>query len=345
MKRVESLDYARGIMAFLILVYHYRLMGGWSSIMLMNKFAIYGVTIFFILSGLSLSIAYRNYNFKDLKKIVYFFWKRIIRIGPLFWLILSLYLLYYYISGHSYPTIDTIISNYTLTFGFINPMPYYIMGGWSIGVELVLYVTFPIIFILLQKESAKIPCYLILFFLFIYTGFYFLDNIPSLGPQWLVYINPINHLFYFSIGILISNTKIIYKNYIYGLILLASIFLFIFYNVDTTINLSFGINKIILSFSAIMFVYGIYHFHFSLPKFIHYGLKKLGESSYGVYLFHPIILKFILLLVGTNIITYGKSIIYISSGIITILISYYVFTYYEKPIMKKLKISSFEKST
>jgi peptidoglycan/LPS O-acetylase OafA/YrhL len=57
--RLESLDWLRGSMALSILLYH--LGGPHDASTPLGKLAVYGVSIFFILSGLSMAIGYDKY--------------------------------------------------------------------------------------------------------------------------------------------------------------------------------------------------------------------------------------------------------------------------------------------
>jgi len=86
MKRYETLDWLRGLMALSIMIYHlvaWKITGSDASSIL-GIFGIYGVSIFFVLSGLSMAIVYHNY-IKDPTTSLTFFLRRIFRIWPLLW--------------------------------------------------------------------------------------------------------------------------------------------------------------------------------------------------------------------------------------------------------------------
>ncbi|QIW16213.1 hypothetical protein A4G20_07655 [Pasteurellaceae bacterium RH1A] len=75
--RIEGLDYLRGICAFLIMIYHYLLFNSndvsvFGADLFITKVAIYGVSIFYILSGFTLYYVYQKYNFSKLKDIKFF---------------------------------------------------------------------------------------------------------------------------------------------------------------------------------------------------------------------------------------------------------------------------------
>ena len=60
MNRLYNLDYLRGIVAFGIMIYHYFLwtFGKFSADTFIGRLGIYGVSIFYVLSGLTLYYVY-----------------------------------------------------------------------------------------------------------------------------------------------------------------------------------------------------------------------------------------------------------------------------------------------
>lgn len=119
-KRVNSFDWLRGLMALSIMLYH--LGGRNDAASLLGKLGIYGVSIFFILSGLSMAIAYDR-HISDLRSAAVFFVRRLFRIWPPLWLAVVLVTVPAYISGQSYDLI-TIALNLSTTFGFVAPTQY-----------------------------------------------------------------------------------------------------------------------------------------------------------------------------------------------------------------------------
>ncbi|PLX09113.1 MAG: hypothetical protein C0596_04755 [Marinilabiliales bacterium] len=95
-ERIVSLDYLRGIAALSILFYHYG--RGYDPTNLLNKLGLYGVSMFFVLSGLSMAIVYHK-KVNNLKSATRFFVKRIFRIFPLHILICCLFITYNLING------------------------------------------------------------------------------------------------------------------------------------------------------------------------------------------------------------------------------------------------------
>ena len=188
LKRIESLDWLRGFMAIAIMLYH--LTGWifkitWEADSILGKFGIYSVSIFFILSGLSMAIVYNRY-IVNIQSSVFFIVRRIFRIWPLLWICIVLvivpFILKNGITGISEPW--KIFINMTTLFGFIDPSNYINAGAWSIGNEMVYYALTPLIIIIFNKK--KIFGNIFALFTFIVSlvfAFHIMDNSKSL---WMV---------------------------------------------------------------------------------------------------------------------------------------------------------------
>lgn len=194
-----------------MVIYHYISWsrGALDGEFLLGKLGLYAVSIFYILSGLSLTIVYQN-RIKHLPDIISFFIKRVFRIFPLFWLVVTVFILIKLTASIVGPEefsvpIYKIFLNYTLLFGFIEPSAYLTTGAWSIGNELVFYTIFPIVFILTNKYPWVLSTTM---FLSVISGLYFafwaINADVQLSKQWAVYINPFNQLFLFMAGVAIG---------------------------------------------------------------------------------------------------------------------------------------------
>jgi peptidoglycan/LPS O-acetylase OafA/YrhL len=85
--RLHGLDYLRGIAALGIMVYHYSswTIGERPASSVLGRIGIYGVAIFYILSGQALSFNYNNQLNPTISSLKNFYKKRAYRIFPLFW--------------------------------------------------------------------------------------------------------------------------------------------------------------------------------------------------------------------------------------------------------------------
>lgn len=335
MKRIYSLDYLRGLAAFSIMIYHFFSwsFGHFNADSLLGKFGIYGVSIFYILSGLTLYHVYHNsleLNVDGLKK---FAKKRIIRIFPLLWLVTIVTVVLF----NRNPDLFDLFLNLTGTFGFIRWDKYFSPGVWSIGNELVFYVFFPIfIYLSRYSKTAFILFSLLISGITIYFTFFLLDPSVKLETQWKNYINPLNQVFLFLsgfiIGYLFINKEI--RNVIsISLIAIGALIFYFYPSSGNVISIVTGFPRIILSACCILICLGFYKSVFNLPSLIHKPLVILGEISYSVYLLHPIVY---------NCFNYFRSHldshwIIVISIIASLIASYIVYNYYERFFTKRFR--------
>jgi exopolysaccharide production protein ExoZ len=183
MNRLYNLDYLRGLAAFGIMIYHYLswTLGKFSADTFMGRLGIYGVSIFYVLSGLTLYYVYYDKMKPSKEDIVSFFKKRIFRIFPLLWLVTIIAV----ILTRKSPDFYNLFLNLTGLFGFIKWDTYFSAGVWSIGNELVFYVFFPFFILFIKKLK---PLMLVLTFvllgLYLYFAFVKLNPDLTLSEQW-----------------------------------------------------------------------------------------------------------------------------------------------------------------
>lgn len=343
MKRLYNLDYLRGLAALGIMLYHYLswTVGEFDSESVIGRIGIYGVSIFYILSGLTLFLVYKNKMNFTLKDISNFFIKRIFRIFPLMWLVVFLSIM---ISGKS-PIIKDLVLNLTGLFGFVNWDKYFAVGLWSIGNELVFYVFFiTFLYLSLKKKIIFFIYCFIVFLIFSYFAFYILENQSfkdfTLQDMWWYYVNPLNQLFLFLGGFLIGyffNTIGTNKN-LNIFLLICGILIFSFYpeNGDKIFLVS-GPSRIVFTLSSLLICYGFFKVNFNLTDFIHVPLVFLGEISYSLYLIHPLVfnrVRFVADYLSAHYFKISHSTILITSVFITLISSFFVYKYFEKYFIK-----------
>lgn len=349
MNRLYNLDYLRGLSAFGIMFYHYAswILGDFSSNTFIGRLGIYGVSIFYILSGLTLYYVYYDKMKPNKIEVVAFFKKRFYRIFPLLWLVTFLSILI----SKKIPDLSDLFLNLTGIFGFIKWDTYYSTGVWSIGNELVFYVFFPF-FVIFFKNNKFLMLVLASFIigLYLYFAFFKLTPLLTLSEQWKNYVNPLNQVFLFFsgfvIGYYLQNIKI--NNFINFILLFFGIFIFTFYNTKgDTITLVTGVNRLIFTFCCIIICISFYKLTIKLPDVIHKPLTILGESSYSVYLLHPIVYYITSFVFSTlnryhfQVSKYTQLSITIT---IAIVISYYIYQYFEKYFMQFGKNNTLEPS-
>lgn len=337
--RINSLDYLRGIMAFLIMLYHYYswLYSGFDSSEFMGRIGVYGVSTFYILSGLTLYVVYKEKIYSQ--GYWQYFKRRILRIYPLLILVtlLTIFLLkdYTYVFSTKRPLM-TLLLNITGAFGFVEPKRYLATGAWSIGNELVFYVIFPLVLALSKRKN-----YILYGFFFItlliglYFAFYLIDTEISLSKNWGAYINPFNQLFLFVGGMTIAELfyfgkfkSLQWPNYF----ILIFVLIFSFYPVEgDRVNIVSNINRFVFSFCCFIVVISFLKTTMKLPQWARYPFKLLGDISYTLYLLHPIVYY---TLVKHSLLPENQELSMLICILTTLVLSIIIYNMIEKPFMR-----------
>ncbi len=339
--RVESIDWLRGLMAVSIMVFHltWRFIRPLDSNDFVGRLGIYGVSVFFILSGLSIAVAYSQF-INNTRSSLLFIIRRIFRIWPLFWVCTILSILQKNTTQANNSSLDVILLNVSTTFGFIRPDAYISMGAWSIGSEMVYYALTPIILVLYSKKKILgDSCLIISCLAMLVFCFFLIKSKESLvkPEQWRVYINPLNNLFLYLSGIsMYYNMKdAAVKPSMVIISIATSVIFFVWYPVSgNLINIVTGFNRILFVTASILMVISFYKFSFydKVPLFISAPLQQFGLATYGVYMLHPLVMDFFLKL-GIN----EPKLIFTTTIVATVVLSLLSYHFFEIKIMNLCK--------
>ncbi len=144
-ERVLGWDLLRGCSAFAVATYHLLM---WQKLAEIHSLGFYAVYLFFVLSGASLVI---NYYFQfsqvwSLRLWGRFLFTRYWRLAPLFTLLVLLSLPWkLHQHGMTAELLLKLVANLGFVFGFGSPATQsMIVGGWSLGIEFIFYLLFPL---------------------------------------------------------------------------------------------------------------------------------------------------------------------------------------------------------
>ena len=296
---VHSLQVLRGLACLLVMFFH----AGEScriyadKVFLLNFFrsANAGVDLFFVLSGFIImySSADQSPSFKTAGR---FWWNRLIRIYPIYWICISVFLLAQVSLPHYFTTpFPRTAANLTETF-LLLPGHTSLNGvSWTLPYELLFYALFSIALLIRARKIRLLV-----------TGVLLAGSIAGLVfPQtWLWYVSslllyPMN--FEFLLGVLAARSFRLLPLRSARWLLLTGLIAFIvaaslydphqlIWNapLDSTTFYSIPAFLIIISLAAIE-----YRSRITYPKI----LSKIGDASYSLYLIHvPVIAAFVRLL-------------------------------------------------
>ncbi|WP_306601871.1 acyltransferase [Geothrix sp. 21YS21S-2] len=337
---MDSLDIFRGLMAFAVAIYHF---ANWYPVFPAGQFAAYttkkvgayGVEGFFIISGFCFFYLYgaevlTGRGLRD------FHLKRFFRIAPLYYLAVAANLVFGLEAGPGH-TLRMVAENGTFTFGLIHPNHSLVTGGWSIGMEYVFYLAFP----LLAWAAARWKPFLAVGTLALLAlsapwSFTYVPQASFDGDmKFHAYVQVANHAFLFLMGGLVAQARLAWKGRLTTLqflgLCLALVLAFTlrhrnFYD-DFEIMVGWPRYYFCLVCFAAVAVFAFYDFPDSLVKT---AGKFLGEVSYSVYLLHPLVQEGLLHAVPGGL---GPWTGFFLGLALTIGLSALTFRFIEKPMM------------
>lgn len=205
-ERVASLDVLRGLMAMFVAIYHHAV---WTQAFAFDAqlngaitaLGVYSVEGFFIISGFCFCLVYRDTRF-GLGEVRSFHIKRFARIAPVYYLAVALNLLLDQRVGPFFSW-TKLLENVTLTFGLVHPNHGMVLGGWSIGIEYVFYLIFPLVAVGLRSAWILGAITLALSALALPYIFEIVAREPE-AERFHAYVQIPNHAFLFAWGAVLA---------------------------------------------------------------------------------------------------------------------------------------------
>lgn len=341
--RVESVDVLRGLFAASIMVYHTLT---WTQVVqadagkrLLNFIGIYGVEAFFIISGFSMAYVYGSKDFKRRETWLDFGLKRFARIWPLYvcaTLVATAFRLVQR-SDHGLEPVNLAL-NATLLFGFVDPARSSIVGGWSIGVEMAMYLLFPVLVLL--RQAGRVLFLVAIGVLAALSAWMTsrLDPALPLADQWSAYVHVANHALLFAMGMAAVDLTSGKRIRLFGSSwadTLASVILLVvlaltYGATDTGVVTGWArLYFIVASFALVVAVVPLEVGHGRLGQ----ALFRLGALSYAVYLLHPFVFNGLKLVAKSLT---GAPLAAVT-WVFTLVLSHYVYTWLELPAQKWIR--------
>jgi peptidoglycan/LPS O-acetylase OafA/YrhL len=359
-----NLNGLRFVAAFLVIIHHIEQLKSisnidsyWGIVPFIEIIGKLGVVLFFVLSGFLITylLLVEEHSFKKIS-IRKFYIRRILRIWPLYFLIIILaFLILPNISLFNLPGYgkDVIYSNLilklflyviffpNLVLSLLGVVPY-ASHTWSIGTEEQYYLVWPVIL----KYLKKLRIYLMLFIIAFYL--LFAKFLASSYSDYIPYKSVIN-AFWSSFNIDCMAIGGIYAILLYQkdklLNLLQNKYLF-YLTIAVVMGLIFkGIQIPYIHYEFYSVLFGIIILNFASNDEIEISLENkvlnyLGNISYGLYMYHPIgIVLSLAISKSANLTT--NWFIYPCSFMLTILLAGFSYKYYETYFLKyKTKFSN-----
>jgi exopolysaccharide production protein ExoZ len=334
--RLYALDICRGVCALGVAAYHFSLWGGTviprALHSVLSLFGTYGVSVFFILSGYSLAHAY-NIHFSgqiESTKLIVFIRRRIGRLAPLFISVVILTVAGKAVLGGKFVDPLTLLANLTLLFGFANPASSPVIGGWSIGVEVVFYLIFPLLLVLRKQVILMFLASVLL------TAWVSADiaRLDTLANGWEQYVSPANHWVFFCAGVyarLHSHIWRISTRCVQFLIWIALSVTIVACLGATELQIVTGWYRVLFTVLSIILVALLGRISVR-DEFLQKFSAAMGGASYSLYLIHPLVFFGMLSKIDITRIS-----VWAVCVMCTLVLSYFVDRYLDSKVQRSLK--------
>lgn len=295
--RLASIESLRGVAALLIIFYHLIELAQLSlpsGLDFVRSHFGMGVPLFYTLSGFVLAWGYADRLGFGQTEIVTFFVKRFFRIAPLFYVVLLSWRGLGWLLWSWSDSSQSLLLNLTFLFGLVpGEHESLVMAGWSIGVEMLFYLIFPVLIIFLCNVRTAIFGFALACVLSAAVS----NSFTEAGLGSYAYMNLLTQLPFFISGIMCYRIWQMrgFEHGRFGLWLLVfALFLVVVMVKDQRLysilyDLRFGALQ--RNIWGLIFVLIIYSTCMLSLSWLDRGpLRWFGRMSFSAYLLHPIVL-------------------------------------------------------
>lgn len=240
------------------------------------------IALFFILSGYGIFYSLSKYDKINTQAIFQYFYKRLVRIYPLYWISLLLIIF----ATHKLFQFKTILAIPL----FQAPDIY-----WFITSLIQCYLIAPFLFLFIKKFGSTKYLSLIFFLMIFDYIVYLYIGIPYSRELFVYRYLFLGHIFLFALGM--SMPLIIAKHQSQLNDKLFVLFFFFFFVIlvyyTRKENMLFNNSAIHLAplFITVIFIFCLYAIATNPPLFLKGPVIAMGTYSYSLYLFHPVFYK------------------------------------------------------
>jgi exopolysaccharide production protein ExoZ len=313
-ERVLGWDFLRGLCAVAVAAYHYLY---FTKLAELHTFGSYGVFMFFVLSGASLAYTYAGRIEAGRFSFPEFLFVRFWRLAPLYvammLMVVPTMAIWY---GDAWRLGYTLALNATFLMGLYQPASHAILaGGWSLGVEAMYYLVFPLMMWTLRSWRLALGLFAVL--LVIQVAWISATVGATVVPeQTWAYYNAPAFAAYFMGGCMIGVLQLRYGQRVAqhwgagawraGLALIAAGFaLMVAVNPPHAAQELLGWRGFLLG--GLCFVMVAVAGTLSLPQVWAHVAKRLGDATYGMYLIHPALYFYALPALGLDSLKTGSA--------------------------------------
>jgi peptidoglycan/LPS O-acetylase OafA/YrhL len=348
---IKSLDGLRGIAVILVILFHFCKV---PFITLGFEIGWIGVQLFFVLSGFLITrilVADKESTFN--KYIKKFYWRRSLRIFPLYFAYLTIVAGLYVLTGEpqSYQEAAPFLFTYTANFYIFSEnyeVSRFFTHLWSLSVEEQFYLIWPFIIFFMSIRLFKRFSVLLIIVVPIIRYFLGVVFLQYFGSEDLagnaVYFMTLSHFDAFAMGGLVFLLRDNYKDWLSKMLWPLIVVFFMLgvmnllsqdiWNVEILSSLGYEIRSMlnyqhVWSYTLINIICAIIILRLNRKEnviLMNPVLVYLGKISYGMYVYHMLLIGIFASVIGKVIINDYISLFIIFAAILLISsLSYYIF--------------------
>ena len=341
-KNLQLVQVLRGVASMLVVLLHVtnnlEIVSGQRFCFNLFLFGGSGVDIFFVLSGFIITYT-SSKGLSQPAKMFPFIRRRLVRIFPTYWIIITLFLIAQLALPSFYKTHYSFSIENLLSTLFLLPGHAMVNGvSWTLSFELLFYLLFAIAFIIPTRKWAF---YLFMIYALLIIAIPVLGYDFENGNAWIKLISyPMNVEFFMGVAVAIIIPKI--PGSISMPLIITGCVMFIANGILSDLNyylLHNSFNRVLVfGVPSFLIIAGLVSFELHRKIEIHNALLLLGEASYSLYLLHlPLVVAAIKIIGWFNI--QNTLILHVLLVLVVAAICFISVLFYqciEKPVINKL---------
>jgi peptidoglycan/LPS O-acetylase OafA/YrhL len=295
--KLDGLLAARCYAAMSIVLFHLALLANLDMppyLSFVTRYFGIGVPLFYVVSAFSLMIGYST-KLGSRNEIITYFIRRFTRIAPLFYVTI---VIYYILLGRAFGkpvSLAEVVSSVLFIFNFVpQHVTGFVMASWSIGVEMAFYLIFPILALTVTDWKRAVALFAVCLFLHFMWQAAFVGapaNLTNFGRYFLVAYMP-----HFGGGFIAFHiwqavrrsphaTTIGAAALCFGLVGLVATMAF-----GRWIVINIGTQSLLVLWPLLLGASSVGIALFPTSLLVGRVSKIIGEASFGMYLWHPLII-------------------------------------------------------
>ncbi len=337
MRRLQGLDWVRGLAAIWVLLYHVDITlqkekyFGFEPLSLFTMVGYRGVELFFLLSGFVMARTYEGISTRNWRIALAFAVRRVLRILPAYFVVfVPLYILAAFtgLGAPPFVTVDGFLFIQNLLLLPRDDLTTFIpVSAWTLTHEIMFYCLFLFAFF-----SWRL--FLVIMFIWALVGIF--CSVIGIHPDgWRMMTSAVNA--YFLLGIACAHlVKSSDRGWVLSAIVAILITLFVAMELESG---KFGANRMIFYSSQIAYassflliVWSFAHEDLRLPWKLAHAASYLGRISYGLYLVnYPLVIAVALICKRLELCTNVTAFVFIVATALSVLFADLIHRFVEKP--------------